>query len=208
MKAPIFIAFEGIDGSGKSTQIKLLEQNLLHQKINTYVTCEPTKSKIGLLIRDIFQGKENASHETVAALFAADRLEHILHKQNGMLAYLNKGYVVLTDRYYFSSYAYHSVHVPMPWVVQCNAVAANLLKPTCTFFIDVAPEVCMERILKNRTHTELYENVENLKKVRDNYFTSFELLKQNERVEIINGNQPPEWIANEIAQKMRTILEG
>src|SRR5258706_10555535 len=85
MKKNYFIALEGIDGSGKSTQIKLLSGRLQQEGHKVYTTSEPTDSAIGSLIRSIFRGKLDADHKTIAALYLADRLDHLLNKTNGIL---------------------------------------------------------------------------------------------------------------------------
>lgn len=201
MNKKIFIAFEGIDGSGKSTQASLLAATLQQQGHLVHHTFEPTDSVIGKIIRNIFKGEMQANHNTIAALFAADRLHHLQNETDGIIKNLNDGFVVISDRYYFSSYAYHSVHVPMNWVIKTNELSAALLKPTITFYIDVDPEVCMQRINANRTSTEIYETLDNLKQVQQQYFKAFELLRNEENICIINGNNSPEKIAQNIYEK-------
>ncbi len=198
MKKNLFIAFEGIDGSGKSTQVKLLADKLEQHGHKVYATFEPTDSPIGLMIRDIFSHKMEADHRTIAALFAADRLDHLLNKSNGLLKKLEEGYTVITDRYYFSSYAYHSVYMPMDWVIETNVLSANLLRPDITIYIDIEPRLSMERISKGRTSTELYETEENLKAVRDKYMEAFEKLKLCENIFMTDGNRSFEKIAADI----------
>ncbi|MCK5371539.1 MAG: hypothetical protein KAQ62_23415, partial [Cyclobacteriaceae bacterium] len=73
MKKNLFIAFEGIDGCGKSTQVKLLSGNLEKAGHKVYSTFEPTGSPIGSVIRDIFNHKIEADHRVIAGLFVADR---------------------------------------------------------------------------------------------------------------------------------------
>ncbi|MBP9197347.1 MAG: dTMP kinase, partial [Saprospiraceae bacterium] len=99
----LFIAFEGIDGSGKSTQVKLLAEYLAQSGHKVYTTFEPTDSRIGVMIRDIFNHRMEGDQRVIAALFAADRLNHLLNSQDGILKKLKEGYTVITDRYYFSS---------------------------------------------------------------------------------------------------------
>ena len=72
-----FIVFEGIDGSGKSSQMRLLAQYLGDRGVRVHLTCEPTQSPIGSLLRDCLTGKLDTDERTIAALFAADRLHHI-----------------------------------------------------------------------------------------------------------------------------------
>jgi dTMP kinase len=197
-----FIAFEGIDGSGKSTQVKLLKENLENAGHKVYTTFEPTDGPIGKIIRDIFGGRMEADHRTIAALFAADRLEHILNKSNGLLKKLEEGYTVITDRYYFSSYAYHSVYMDMDWVIASNSLSAGLLKPDFNIYIDISPELSMERINKGRTSTELYETLENLQNVKNKYTEVIERFKSKEEILIINGDRQTKIIAHDIWEKI------
>lgn len=90
-KENLFIAVEGIDGSGKSTQVQLLKANLEEAGYKVYATNEPTNFEAGKLIRSIFNHRVNADQHTIAALFVADRLQHLLDKENGILAMLEKG---------------------------------------------------------------------------------------------------------------------
>ena len=198
MKKNLFIAFEGIDGSGKSTQVKLLSYNLQNAGHQVYLTCEPTESPIGKLIRDIFNHRMEGDHRTIAGLFVADRLNHILNKTNGILKKLEEGYTVISDRYYFSSYAYQGTHMPMEWVMEANSLSADLLRPDLNIYIDIPPEAGMARLNKDRSSIELYETLENLKNVRQKYAEAFELLKQKEKVFTLDGNRAPHLIASEI----------
>lgn len=207
MSAKSFIAFEGIDGSGKTTQARLLAEKLASVGQQVHLTSEPTRGPVGKLIRDIFNHRQEADHRTIAALFVADRLDHLLnHTDDGVLKQLREGKMVITDRYYFSSYAYHSVHVPMDWVIASNALSAEILKADAHIFIDVDPEICMERIKNERTSTELYETLDNLKKVREQYFRAFDLLKDRETVLIIDGNRSVEAIAGEVYSKVTGLI--
>lgn len=194
----LFIAFEGIDGSGKSTQVKLLEDNLVKAGHKVYTTVEPTGNYIGSIIRNIFNHKIEADHKTIAGLFVADRLDHLLNKEYGMLKKMEEGYTVITDRYYFSSYAYHGAHMPLDWVIGSNALSAELLRPDINIYIDIPPEISMERLKKGRSSLELFETMENLTAVRAKYFEAMEKLKHEEKIFITDGNRSPEKIASDI----------
>lgn len=198
MKKNFFIAFEGIDGSGKSTQIKLLKEKLEATGLKVYTTCEPTDSPMGKMIRDAFNHRIELDQRTIAALFVADRLDHLLNKANGVLKMLEEGYTVIMDRYYLSSYAYQSSFLDTGWIIQANSLAADLLRPDLNIYIDVTPEVSIERLNKGRTSMELYETLENLEKVRNKYFELFERLKDEEEIAIVNGNRNTEAIADDI----------
>lgn len=206
MQKNLFIALEGIDGSGKSTQIKLLADSLIKDGHKVYTTFEPTKSEMGAMIRTIFAHKTEADHRTIAALFLADRLHHLLNKTDGILKKMTEGYTVITDRYYFSSYAYHSVYMAMDWVINANKLCSDLLRPDLTLFIDIDPEESMNRINKNRESTELYETLENLTKVKNKYFEAFALLKSEEAIFCVNGQQTESEIATEIYSKINELL--
>jgi dTMP kinase len=204
MKKNLFIAFEGIDGSGKSTQVKLLAEKLKDAGHKVYTTFEPTGSPVGSLIRNIFSHKMEADHRTIAALFVADRLDHLLNKTDGILKKMEEGYTVITDRYYFSSYAYHGTHMSMDWVIEANSLSVDLLRPDINVYIDISPELSMQRLMTGRSSVELYETIENLRSVREKYFEAFDFFKFKENVFITDGNRQPEEIAldiwNEIVQ--------
>jgi len=194
----LFIAFEGIDGSGKSTQVKLLAEYLTQKGHEVYTTFEPTDSRIGVMIRDIFNHRMEGDQRVIAALFAADRLNHLLNSTDGLLKKLSEGYTVITDRYYLSSYAYHSVYVDMDWVIQANSMSADLLRPDLNIYIDISPEVSMERLKKGRNSFEMYETLENQKMVYDKYKEAFDRIGDAEKVFVTDGNRKTDLIAEDI----------
>jgi dTMP kinase len=201
----LFIAFEGIDGSGKSTQIKILSERLKKEGHKVYITFEPTDSPIGSIIRSIFSRRLVADERTIAGLFVADRLDHLLNETNGILKKIEDGYTVITDRYYFSSYAYHGVHVPVDWVIQANSLSAQLLRPDVNIYIDIPPEVSMERLNEGRYSMDLYETLDNLTKVRNLYLDVIERLKHEENTVIIDGNRTTEAISSDIWDCVLTV---
>lgn len=207
MKKNFFIAFEGIDGSGKSVQVQLLAESLEKAGHKVYSTFEPTDSRIGSIIKDIFKHKMEADHRVIAGLFVADRLDHLLNKTNGILKKLEEGYTVITDRYYFSSYAYQGTHMSLDWVIEANSLSAGLLRPDLNIYIDISPAIGMDRLNKGRTSVELYETIENLQQVRARYLESFEKLKSEETVFITDGNRPAELIAKDIWQEVSRKIE-
>jgi dTMP kinase len=201
----LFIAFEGIDGSGKSTQIKILSERLKKEGHKVYVTFEPTDGPIGSIIKNIFNRRLTADEKTIAGLFVADRLDHLLNATNGILKKMEEGYTVITDRYYFSSYAYHGVHVPVDWVIQANSLSAQLLRPDINIYIDIPPEASMERLNKGRHSMDFYETLDNLTKVRNLYLDVIERLKNEENTVIVEGNRTTEAIASDIWNHVITI---
>jgi dTMP kinase len=206
MSKTLFIALEGIDGSGKSTQVKLLAERLETKGHKVYATCEPTEGPIGKMIREIFNHRMEGDQRTIAALFVADRLEHLLNKQNGIVKMMEDGYTVITDRYYFSSYAYHSVHVDMDWVIESNKLSAEILRPDLNIYIDISPGVSMKRIKSDRSSVEMYETLENQKLVHSKYAEAFERQKSVEKILVVNGDQPVEKISEEIWRAVQPLL--
>jgi dTMP kinase len=205
MKKNLFIAFEGIDGSGKSTQVKLLSDNLKKTGHKVYFTCEPTDSPIGSVIRNIFKSRIEADHRVIAGLFVADRLDHLLNKTDGILKKLEEGYTVITDRYYFSSYAYQGIHMPLDWVIEANSMSADLLRPDLNIYIDISPDISMKRLTDGRSSIELYETKDNLINVRAKYFEAIDKLKFQEHVFVTDGNRSPAEIAADIWNEVTQI---
>jgi len=203
----LFIALEGIDGSGKSTQTKLLTEQLTARGHKVYSTFEPTNNQIGKLIRDILRGNAKADHRVIAGLFVADRLDHLLNEEYGIVKKLEEGYTVIMDRYLFSSYAYQGAHMNIDWVIQANAMSAEILRPDVNIFIDVSPEVSMHRVHTNRENVELFETLDSLKLVRSKYMEAFEKQKDVENIFSVDGDRTPELIAQDIWQKVQTMMK-
>lgn len=202
-----FIVFEGIDGSGKSTQIKLLHRRLVERGIRCAETFEPSGGPVGALVNQIMTKRMSADERVIASLFAADRLDHILNERDGILKILESGVTVLSDRYYFSSYAYNGLSLPMDWIIGLNAQCASLLRPDINIFIDTEPENSLKRIEENRVAKELYETRDKLIKVRENYFTAFSRFEGAENVEVVDGNRAPEQIADNIWEKVKHFFD-
>ncbi len=201
-----FFALEGIDGSGKSTQLALLARRLEEAGIPCLTTCEPTDRPIGRLLRQVLTGQVKCDSRVVAPLFAADRLDHLLNGENGLCQAVESGVMVLTDRYYFSSYAYQGVDFPLDWVIELNRPCAQLLRPSATIFIDVSPELALERIAQNRANVELFETRERLTRTREQYFRAFELQKDAENIVIIPGGRDITAIAQDIWTSVTSLL--
>ncbi|MEI6899355.1 MAG: dTMP kinase [Bacteroidota bacterium] len=198
----MFIALEGIDGSGKSSQMKILASKLTEVGHKVHTTFEPTDGMVGTIIRKILRGEMKADERTIAGLFVADRLDHLLNSETGILKKLSEGFVVVSDRYYFSSYAYHGTHMNMQWVIDSNAMSASILRPDVTIFLDLDPQNAMDRMKANRATSELYETLENLTNVRNKYFEAFEMLKDLEKIIIVDGNGSMDSIAEEIFHRI------
>jgi dTMP kinase len=182
------VAFEGIDGSGKSTQIGRLAGRLSSLGIKHYKTREPTDSPIGSLIHQMMTGRVRGDDKVIASLFIADRLDHLLNETDGILSMVDSGISVITDRYYFSSYAYNGIDIDMDWVIHGNAISASILRPALTVFLDMPVKSAIERMGRERFRAERYETQERLSAVRAKYFEAFEKLKDVENTAIIDAD--------------------
>ncbi len=206
-KRPLLIVIEGVDGSGKSTQIELLKTRLNNRGHKAYITHEPTDSPIGAVIRNIMKGRIQTSPSAIAALFAADRLDHIYNDVNGMKKKRDKeGYHIIASRYYFSSYAFQGEYVDVDWIVHLNAMAKKQFPADITIYLDVDPETCYERITNHRSDIEIYETKEKIKKVHQAYLKYFREFDQGENIVLINGNQSIEAIEKDIWTVIAPLL--
>lgn len=199
-----FIVFEGLDGSGKTTQMKMLSKYLEERGEACFSTHEPTDSPFGALLRSCLTGRFDTDERAIAALFAADRLDHILNTVNGIEKKLQEGVNVLCDRYYFSSLAYNGEFVPFEWVAELNRPAREILPPDLTVFIDLPSEESMKRVAR-RGETERYETREKQKKIRDRFFEAFKRFP-DEKVVIVAGEAEKEGTQAKIRQAVLPLF--
>jgi dTMP kinase len=95
----------------------------------------------------------------------------------------------------------------MDWVINANAMARSIAQPDLTIFIDIAPQTSMLRINEGRNSTELYENLENLTKVRALYLQAIERFKDTENIVVFDGNMPVQELHEAIWQKVKTLIK-
>ena len=160
-----FIVIEGLDGSGQSTQAETLKVFLSEEGKEVVLTKEPTAdSDAGKKIKEILREKNIISSWELQKLFVQDRKEHL---SNLIMPSLKKGTIVISDRYFFSTFAYGvSDGLNLDKLIEMNN---DFLLPDLTFILKVSPEVCMERIEERGKGTELFEKREKLEKVWQTY---------------------------------------
>ena len=181
------IVFEGLDGSGQSTQAQLLKEYLTRLGHKAYLTKEPTSNLIGGLIRGQLTGEWKSKQECLQLLFAADRAHHL---EKTIIPLLKRGVYVICDRYFFSTIAYGATEIKdWDWLLEINK---KFLLPDITILLDVPPKVCVERIKKSRFEIMLFEKEKILSKVLKNYKHLAKLFKN---VYIIDGTKPIEKVA-------------
>lgn len=199
MKQGKFIVLEGLDGCGKSTQLKRLADNLKNLGETVILTAEPTEYETGAYLRRILSESQSKNMYLQAALFLADRLEHITHPEFGIRQYLEKGFTVVCDRYYYSSFAYQGTASDVNWVMDTHLKCPEMLIPDLCIFLDVNPDTCKARIDQGRDKPELYEKDINLmREIRNNFLNVLNQLKDTQNITIIDANQSLEDVEKEI----------
>lgn len=195
-KKGYFIVFEGVDGGGKSTQIKMLSNYLRNIGFEVELHMEPTEGPIGSLLWKYMRSKDRSfKPETEALLFAADRIEH----GKEIISALNKRKVVISDRYLHSSLAYQgAAGVNVGWMKKINEHA---LKPDLVILLDIDPSKSLERV-SNRLRTVFEEN-EYLQKVRAEYL---KYAKTNE-LEIVDASKSIDDVHLKILNLIKKVIE-
>ncbi len=162
--AGLLIAFEGIDGTGKSTQIRLLSEKLTGMGYEVVTTFEPTDGPFGQRIRELFVNRTSVSREEELELFMADRKQHV----NEVIApALAEGKIVLTDRYYLSTVAYQGAAGLNPVeILQLNENFAP--RPDLALIFVAPPTLGIHRIQELRGESlNSFEQEEALQKVSE-----------------------------------------
>ena len=167
LKKGCLIVFEGIDGTGKSTQIKLLADALIHEGFDVVTTREPTNSHYGKKIRELYSERDSVSREEELELFLLDRQEHVDHF---ITPHLQKKRIILCDRYYLSTIAYQgALGMDILEIKEKNSFAPD---PDIAFILEIDPLTSIERITQNRgDELNDFEQEESLRRV-DAIFSS------------------------------------
>lgn len=199
MKNLKFITFEGIEGSGKSTQSKKLHQYLLNENKDVILTREPGGTSQGEAIREILI-KQDLENKTEVLLNFAARNEHI----NKLIKpALNSNKTVISDRFVDSTYAYqgYAMNVDLGFIDIIKDQTISDFAPDITFLIDVDVNKAFERI-SSRQDNNKYEDfaITFHKKVRDGFL---DLASQNNRIKIIDGSKNEEEVFAQILTHLK-----
>lgn len=187
-----FIVFEGIDGSGKGTQVQLFVDYLIGRGEKVWLTKEPTAdTEIGKKIRAILKGELPipADPMELQRMYVEDRRQHIVEIEK----HLANGEWVVSDRYLWSTVAYGSASGGDYDTLL--AMNRQFLVPDITFLIDISAETAMERIGKRGEAQEYFEHEDQLSKIRQVYL---KLAETYPNAKIINGNRSIEEVLKEI----------
>ena len=203
-----FITFEGCDGCGKSTQLKMFNEYLTQQNIPHIFTREPGGGKISEAIRGILLSGKNMemTDECEALLYAASRVQHLSDRVEPAL---QEGKLVICDRYVDSSFAYQAYArgLGVDFIGKINAYALQKYLPDVTIFIDLTPEAAFLRkkgadkddrleLAGMAFHQKVYQGYKQL------------AAQEPERIVCIDGNKTPDGIFADVlkALKDRGIL--
>lgn len=208
MKKGLFLAIEGPDGSGKTTTIKILKEYLEEKGYTVVLTREPGGTLIGEKIREILldSSNENLSDRAEALLYAAARAQHIEEK---IKPNLKKGFIVITDRFYFSSLAYQGYGrgLGAEKVMDLSIFAINGLHPDKTLFFDITPETALARKFDQGEANRMEEQGESFhKKTYNGYKKAISLYNSN--VITINANGSKERTAKNCIKAVNKILNS
>lgn len=176
-----FIVIEGIDGSGKSTQVKGLQEFITNLGYLCTTVAEPTKYATGGLVRDALSGMTKRSQSELLSLFYADRVCHCENPVDGIKKLLEQNYIVLADRYYLSTCAYQGMDLGWEWILDMHLKNPAIIQPDITFLIKTPIKTAMSRINKARTSTEIFEKEEYLTKINDLYLEIFNKLSKEDK---------------------------
>ncbi len=207
MKTGLFITTEGTDGSGKTTQIKLMESYLKDKGFEVVVTREPGGTSIGEKIRSIILDTENSdmSHITEMMLYASARAQLVgeLIKPS-----LEDGKVVICDRFIDSSYVYQGFgrNIDIELIERVNRIALNGIMPHLTLFFDIDPEVALKRRIQSTGVDRIeQEAMEFHKRVYNGYRKLAELY--SDRIKTIESNKSVEEIFLDVRAHIDRMLE-
>ena len=196
----LFVTFEGVEGSGKTTVAKAITENLRQKGLTVTVTAEPGTTSVGRQIRQLLATVDERTAWTETFLFLADRAEHVAKV---IKPALERGEIVLCDRFTDSTIAYQGfgLGLPLEWLTQLNSIATNGLVPDLTLLLDIDPEKGLKRSQRETVFER--RSLDFHQRVRWGYLW---LAKQEpHRVKVIDASQPLESV---LTQALRLVEEA
>jgi dTMP kinase len=189
-----FLAVEGLDGSGGTTQVALLAQALRARGLEVVVTGEPTRDlPVGRLIRQALRGEQPVADGVLPYLFAADRRDHLDRR---VLPALARGAWVISDRYLASSLAYQALAVDFDHVVALNS---RFRHPCLTLMLELDPATSLARVASRGEQRERFEVLETLQRVHAGYHRALDWVRgQGAVVAVIDASQGIEGVQRDV----------
>ena len=202
----IFISFEGIDGSGKSTQISLLAKYFAKQKKSFVRTEEPGGTEGANEIRKILLRENNFqwSVESEALLFMAARNDHV---EKVIKPAIKDNKIVICDRFMDSTIVYQGMRSPQAKKLSLILFELIGINPDITFLIDMDPEIALERALNRATNEDRFENygINFQRQLRQNFLDIAN--KHSDRIKIIDGDLSPQQVAAQIIENIEPLAK-
>ncbi|GAB6183634.1 dTMP kinase [Thermodesulfovibrio hydrogeniphilus] len=203
MKKGIFITFEGIEGSGKTTQVKLLAERLKEQGFKVIKTFEPGDTQAGEKIREILLSPSiNINPLTELMLYFSDRVQHVEEK---IRPAINQGIIVICDRFTDSTVAYQGYGrgLSIELIEELNYILLNNFKPDLTILLDLPAEIGLSRNQKiNKRDRFEMEDIAFHNKVRKGYLQIAS--SEPERIFIVDATEDVSEISQKIYEIVRT----
>jgi dTMP kinase len=195
----VFVTFEGIDGSGKTTQVALLQEALVAAGREVVATREPGGTALGEGIRDLVLHGVDMTPWAEACLYAAARAELV---QEVIVPALDGGAVVVSDRYVDSSLAYQGTArgLGLDRVLELNLNAVSGLLPEKTFLLTVDAETAAQRVAKDKLDRIEREGTEFMRRVDEAYRELAAIFAQ--RIVVLDGRKPPHALAIEVREHL------
>ena len=202
----MLITFEGLDFSGKSTQIQLLVDRLKRERVDVLLVREPGGTSIGERIRSLLLDRNVAGMSTVGELFlfSASRVQLVEEVIKPALA---RGTIVICDRFYDSTTAYQGWGrgIPLEAVRAINGTAAGGLVPDVTVFLDMPPGMIEARISKRNLKDRMESNDRTFyERVRNGYLA---LAKEEKRFFVVDGTQSVEQLHEQIWARVAALTK-
>lgn len=205
MSKGIFITFEGIEGSGKTTQAKLLSERLKKEGYKILYTYEPGDSELGRKLRDILLDSTLKINPVVELfLYLADRAQHMEEK---IKPYLNAGFIVICDRFTDSTIAYQGYGrgISIEFIKKLNKFLLDDFTPGLTVLLDLPVQYGLQRNQKlKKTDRFEMEDIDFHNKVRDGYLKIASA--EPERFIILDATESSHEIAEKIYKKVKSTF--
>lgn len=206
MQKGIFITFEGTDGSGKTTQIKLMEEYIRELGFDVVLSREPGGTRVSELIRELILEPANTEIVplTEMILYAASRAQHV---SEVIKPAIEAGKIVICDRFVDSSYAYQGCGrgVELKVIADVNRVAIDGMVPDITFFLDIAPDIALKRRINSTGADRIeQEKIDFHKRVYSGYQKM--ALLYPDRIKVIDASKSIEEISSEIKEYLKGLL--
>ena len=207
MKKGLFISIEGLDGSGKSTQVRHIQEYFQQKNMETLLLREPGGTKIGEKVREILLDARNTEMDSVAEmlLYASSRAQIMAEK---VIPALEDGVTVICDRFIDSSIAYQGYgrQLDIGEVYNVNYTAVRHILPDITFFLDQHPDIS----LKRRKEASMADRLENEKmEFHNRVYKGYKELcsRYPERIKVLDAGESIEDIGKKIIEQIETFLE-